>query len=645
MVIALTASPASARQFEGPPGASPQEAETSLPEPTIDSVLEAYREGKPPADLIAWIDGAQTTIDLSLDDVMKLRGAGLPVEVIAAMARTPGERLGSLIDALPASASGKTRERSGLSRRQILRMIHEGNPEPDILKAISEQGSKASLSLREALELQGQGVSPKLIAAMETGGPSAPPDSSSAAGAATAPPAQQVPTLDEILPPETSPSPSPSTEPPTLDQALTQEAPPEKGEGPEAIEGEEPAPTIEEALGEEEIAAPEEPGESPTYFFALSDPDGARLMIAPSSARVVDLLKQAKGAGRTPAQIKLAPGSWFLLVEKKPDDFDAELIPAIHTVLDGEGRTRTLIESGDIYYDARSCCLPRSLTGALSIARISEDQQGTILGDEFGGLPPYLWDGNRYLILSVREGKIRRAIKVYEIRRAAGESRTLTATFIPTSVPDPLAPRESPAAESMDEVEARARESWTAPSAAEMKGIGKIYGIPGEEISKIVPALTAAGKAIWRHTGGDGSVTFVAFSLDLGGRLQVEEYLYKKDGPFGMLATPAPPPPPHKRRKASRPSAAEARPLPDLARQLDPESLLPVLTLSNEEKTSVVVRLWDGDLFVVPPGTKREVSVSPGSGEIVVRSAENPEERRKVQAHFTYHARYTLRVD
>lgn len=642
---------ASARQFDAPPTAAAKagEEKPSTPAPTIEEILAAHRSGKPSAAIVSWVKASHASFHLTLEAVLELRGQGLPIEVISAMSGVPGEKLQRLVGETGRSpATGAASPRTGLSKRQILKMIHEGTPEPEIMRAIGEQGSKASLDLDEALSLQEQGASPALLAAIVTGtapalpavpqagSPEAPPAAAGAPRQAGGPaPPGQAPTLDEILGPEEA-----TEESPTLDEALG-EIEPEEEEAEPGPEEAEITMTLEEAIGEEEGAV--EPEALRTYLFALSDPSGARLFLAAASARAVDLLKQAKGAGRTPAQIELDPGAWFLLVEKKPDDFDAGLIPAIRTVHDGDGTTRTLIESGDIYYDAQRCCLPRSLAGDLAIARISEDQQGTILGDEFGGLPPYLWDGNRYLILSLREGRIRRAIKVYEIRKAVGESTTVTATFIPTSAADPLAPRAIPAAGAMEEAEAQARESWRAPAPADLDGIAEIYGIPGEDLSKLAPLLTSMGKAIWRQEGDDGSVDLVALSLDSIGGIRVEEYHYRKDGPFGMLSTPAPPA--IRKKKGAKPKVEIASPLPDVTRTADPGAFLPVISVSNGTKGAALVRLWNGTAMYVPAGETRDRMVSPGSGEIEARFASKPAEKRRVKAHFTYHARYKLRLD
>src|SRR5262249_61921312 len=115
------------------------------------------------------------------------------------------------------------------------------------------------------------------------------------------------PPLDEAVPDEEEPEPG---------QAEPGEAEPgEEKTAPPATEAAKPAPTLDEALNETEAETGAEPETLPTFFYALSDPPSARVYLAPSSARVADLLKQARPAGRTPAEIKLPPGPWYPLVE------------------------------------------------------------------------------------------------------------------------------------------------------------------------------------------------------------------------------------------------------------------------------------------------------------------------------------------
>ncbi|MBI3448583.1 MAG: hypothetical protein HY049_06685 [Acidobacteria bacterium] len=663
LLLAVPFSSLSARQFEPPPKSAGDPAEQAAPAPdesaapTVDSILEAHRAGKPAADIVAWIEGSGAHLSLSLAGALTLRRAGLPSEVIASASGENAARIDALLAKFPMVAPATAAGPGDLSRRQILKMLHAGTPEPEVLDAIASQGSKGSLSLHEAIALENEGISATLLVAIAGEGPRkgalAEIAAAAPAAAVTPPPAASAPepTLDEVLEAKAAAAPAAGGETaPTLDEALGGDEAPEAeepGETPEATP-DASAPTLDQILPEEEEEAAAEPPESiDTYLSVLSDPADSRLSIAPASTRLVDLLAQSKSAGRAPAQISLAPGAWFLIVEKRIDAFENGILPAMRTVLDGDGATRTLIASGDISYDAAACCAPKSLSGPLSISRISQDQQSAILGDEFDGLPPYLWDGNRYLILSIRDGRIRRALKVYVVKKAAGESRTLTATFLPTSSPDTLAaappPAEGETAVAPGEAEIFARESWTPPTRDELAPIARFYGVPTTDNAKLAAKLAATGKAVVRRDGDDGTVSLVAFSLDSNSRVRAEEFVYRKDGPYGALSTPVPPPPP-KHRKKAKPVTLPA-PLEAVQRVDDPTNFLPFLTVSNKSKSIALVRLWDGTAIFVAGGTSKDLTVSPGSGEIEARFGDNPAERRVVQAHFTYHEHYTLKLD
>jgi len=651
VIVILPVPGLSARQFEPPPRSAGEPADQAepasdeSPAPTVESILEAQQAGKSGAEMVAWIEGASARLNLSLADTVRLHRAGVPTEVLVAASGEKGERIDALLGAFPKAPPAHAGQGGDLSRRQILKMIHAGTPEAEVLDAIAAQGSSASLSLHEALGLADEGVSARLVAAIAGEGPGRP----APAAAAPPPPAATAavePTLDDLLDKGAATKAAvPGETAPTLDEALGGE----EDEETQKPEGE--APTLDQALsgepGEDEEASAGLPETLDTYLTVLAEPVDSRLAVAPASTRLVDLFEQSKGVGRAPAQISLAPGAWYVLVEKRIDAFEKGIVPAMRTVLDGDGATRTLIVSGDIYYDAGACCAPKSLSGPLSISRIPQDQQNSILGDEFDGLPPYLWDGNRYLVLSIRNGRITRALKVYAVKKASGESRTLTATFLPTSSPDtlaappPLAEGETPA--EPGEAETFARESWTPPSLDEIAPIARFYGVPAIDNAKLAARLAASGKAVIRQNGDDGSVSIVAFSLDSSSRVRAEEYHYRKDGPFGTLSTPVPPPPP-KHRKKAKPVTPPA-PLQAVQRVQDPVNFLPFLTVSNKSKSIALVRLWDGTAIFVAGGTSKDLTVSPGSGEIEARFGDKPAERRVVQAHFTYHEHYTLKLD
>jgi hypothetical protein len=646
LVAALSADLLPARQFEAP---SREGAAAEIPweEPTVEGILEALRSGKPPSAIVAWIEESGTAFELDLEEVIRLRAGGVPAEIVAAMARMPDEKLRSVLPEerdLPAPPSAP---RSGLSKRRLLKMIRSGVPEAEILDAVARQGSKASLRLDEAVALREGGASPALLAAIVTGvvpsatqgapAPAAAPGVAAGAAAPAASAAAPAANAEDALPAgeETE------DEGPLLDEFVDDVEAERDEEFPEESGPPEEAPLLEELL-EAEQEGPARPGEGAlSQVTVLSDPPGARVFVAPASARMGDLLRTARPAGRTPARLRLDPGAYLVLVEKRADGFDAEIVPALRTVHDGDGRTRTLIVDGDLYYDVERCCLPGSLSGDLVVSRVSEGRPGAFLGDEFGGLPPYLWDGNRYLVLGVRDGRIQRVVKIYEMRKSAGETRTLVASFVPSSADllalDPRVPEGRIAEE--------AAALWEPPEPAELEGLARIYGIPRADLDRLGPLLAASGKAHWRGEAADGGVTFLTLSLDAHGQLRLDEVHLRRDGPYGMLSTPAPPPPPKKKKgKKAEPAPVPPPPLASPVRRADPGVDLPVLEVENAAKSAAAVRLGDGTLVYVGPGEVREVTVGAGTLEVEARFEDRPLERRGVRAHFTYHARYRLRL-
>ena len=583
---------------------SPDDGDFSFDEyPTLEGLLAAHRSGRSSQELIAWIQENGAYISLNLDEAFQIHAQGVEFSVIAAMTQVPHEKVKALLGGARGELTIRAEPRHGLSRRDILKLLQEGATDEEVAARLVESGSKGDLSLEEAVELLDAGLSSATLAAI--GG---------------APAGSMQPEVQ-------------SGEPPLLDDLLAGAEPAEGG-----TDEAESALSLDEILTEGDSPEGEVPlavaatarDADPSEILILSDPPGARVMVAPGSSRPVDLLRHAKSLGRSPARSRLDPGSYYLLVEKQLDPFDDAIIPALRTVHDGEGRTRTLIESGKIYYDAQACCLPRSLGGEFHITRIGADQQGVILGDEFGGLPPYLWDGNRYLILSVEKGRIERIVKVYEVRKAAGERRTIVATFFSSSsdpllASSPVPPEEAP----LDSAP-----SWN-PDPSDLAGMAGIVGIPKEEVPRILAKLQSSGKAVYREDGEGGRLRIFAVSVDSYGRIRVEQSRLERSGPFEMYATA---PQPAAARDDADAGTAMARPI----RLPDPGVNLPLLSVTNSGGSPALITMGDGTIIFVAAGQTREVAVGPGSSSLEARFADRPGAPLKGHAHFTYHARYKL---
>lgn len=566
-------------QYDAPP--PPESAASGLDGyPTEEGVLAAVEEGESAGRIIAWIRENGAWFDLTLREALDLRARGVEPPVLAEMTQLSSRDMGSLMAELGYFRPGEEIPgKEALGRRELRKMIRKGAGEEDLLSAFQERGSQIDLKLEEAMALHADGLSPALLAA--------------AAGGILDQPEMAAAGEDAV----------------SLDEILAKAA----GEEEEDLE-EEPD------IWDEQLVA----GRM-NDLLVLSDTPGSRVSVAPAGARLADLLRMADSRGRTPARVKLSPGEWFVLVEKPLDEFDERVIPALMTVHDQAGRTRTLIENGRIFYDADACCLPRSLSGPFTISRISANQQGLVMGDEFLGLPPYLWDGNGHLILLVDQARVRRIIKVYRITKADGEGRTLVATFVPSSR-DPMSvePLEPVSPESE-----AAYAEWTTPSNADLDGISAIYGLPRDRTSRIRTLLEIQGKATWASRDSKEGLRLVTLSLDTLSRLRIHEISLGLEGPFGMHAT-------------STVEIPTAEPLTPPTRILDDDLNLPLLTVENTTESNAVLRLEDGAVLYIPAGESRETGLSPSSFTYQVRFAEGGGSPRNGAARFTYHSRYRL---
>lgn len=574
--------------------------------PSLEGVIAAHESGKTDGEIIAWLRDNGAYIPLSLDEALQLKARGVSPELCAAMSQLPPAKVKSVLREFADVYIARAEPRRGLSRRQILKMLDAGASDEEVAAAVAEQGSRADLSLEEAIELQEKGLSGATLCAVARGAPAPAPSATQARAQDQAGP----PSLDDIFA-ETAGE-DEEEEVPLLDDLLD-----------DSYEDEE-----EEPAEPRTAAAPA--AENPSEIVVLSDAPDAKAFVAPGSARVVDLLRSADSIGRTPARSRLDPGPYYVLVEKRLDPFDHAIIPAFRTVHDGSGRTRTLIESGQIYYDTDECCLPRSLEGEFSITRISENQQGVILGDAFDGLPPYVWDGNRFLVLTVEGARVTRIMKVYEIRKAAGERQTVVATFTP-SHRDPLLAKPAPA-----EADGKDEPLVTfAPDPAELTGVAEILGVAAQDMPRIHAKLRESGAAVYRQEDTEGRIRMIAFNVDGYGRLGVRQSWLEKSGPFGMYATSAPPAP-------SPAPKADSAALPAPERTADPNVNLPFLSVTNSGGTPALLMMGNGTAIYLGPGQTRQTTVAPGATTLEALFADRKGAPRKGRVTFSYYFRYTL---
>lgn len=576
--------------------------------PTIEGIRKARQAGHPVSLILSWIREYDAVFPLDLDEAVQLRAEGVEVPIIAAMAGMPAPRVADLLGTLETVYVARPGPRQGLSKNRLLKMLELGAPEEEILRAIAENGSRAEISLEEGVKLLEGGASPRLVVAIARG--VVPPEAASRVAVDP-----NAPLLDDLLGVEEEPS--AAGEPLDLDEIF------------------------------EEAGVAAEPRGGP-QLVVVSDPPGSQLFVAPGNVRPDDLLKMSRPEGRTPVSLGTVPGTWWVLVEKRLDEFDTSIIPAVRSVHDGDGTTRTLIHSGTVYYDVQRCCQPMGLGGPVKITRIGENQPGVLLGDEFEGMPPYLWDGNRFFIMRVEDGRIRRVIKVYDVSRAAGEELTLSASFIPAMV-DPLS---HPA--SMEAVSTRARATWEVPPEEDMRGVARITGIPEEEVSRIRQRLLETGKALWKEETGEG-LRILALALETEGRTRLHEVKLERTGLYGRLATPGLREPEiagagerqdtesaRSDRAAAPKAEKEPKPLPAIRRVRTPETEIPLLRVINEGASAALVRLDDGLIIYAEPGEAVETPVSPGTTWVEARFDAEGADLLHGRISFSYKSTYTL---
>jgi hypothetical protein len=631
VVVILTCSLASA-QFDDQP-VTGSRGFSYADYPTLEGVLAAHHAGEPAARISRWIVENGAYIPLNLDQSLQLRAQGLDPRVMASMVRVSRRQLGAFLEAQEKVYVVRGEERRGMSRRQILKMVKRGATNEEIAESFAQSGSRADFSIEEALELWRQGISPATLSSAGRG-----IDSSREPDQEDAPmESDSVLSLDDIPDPD---------EPVSLDAIFA---------GGEDEEFDDEAIDLDSIFDDTELddegylddagyedlysLGDDSVSDLTTELLVISDLPGARVLIAPGSIRHADLLRQARGAGRTPVLADIQPGAYYVLVQKELDSFDDSLIPAFRTVHDKSRDTRTLIESGIVYYDVQDCCLPKSLHGDFEISRISADQQGMILGDEFNGLPPYLWDGNRFLVLEIEKGRVRKVLKVYRARKSTGEGRMIVASFVPASG-DPLQYTPGHSDKYAEAAPRTVDQSWTPPDSLDVEGIGKIYGIPGAEVGRMMELLQTTGKATWRDKSDDGILRVLSLTLDTYGRTRLQKATLKQSGPFQMFAT---------YQAAGRDgmdagdgSAAADRALGPLEKAVEPSSGLPILTVSNSTKSGALVQIGDGTVLYLRAGQSREITVAPGSSILEARFATAPGKALRSRAHFTYNSKYRL---
>jgi hypothetical protein len=665
VLLLLLWSDATLRSQEPPPQppAQPQEAQAEEGEVlTLYEIFQMLQAGTPPSSLIARVEGSKAQFDLTVENVVMLRKFGASPQLIRLLARGGVPAAATAPAPLPDETAARPPQANpdALTAKKVLRMHRKGVPAAEIAAMVVSHGLKEPPDLDQLLEYRSQGVPAVVIVAM-AGGPApnlAPAPAPGQASGSPAPEAREesrkerplkvadirkmiangqeppavvasirergirgAPTLDEVM--ELRRLGATDEVLAAINQAAALAA---RNQQSEEEAGTEPA--------EASPAPPLAPAESADTFSVYSMPAGASVYLSSARTRLEESLQHGYLAGRTPLSLTLAPGDYTVIVQKEAGDFEAGLLPAWRTMHDGPG-TRTVLDNADLTFDPASCCLPGSLSGTVDLHPVPEDQSRVIIGDEFDGLPPYLFDGETLQIMRVRGSAVTHVMKVYHVRKTAGQPRLLASTFV-AAEGNPL-----DASVVADRGAGMPFEALvTAPeldylgSAPGLTALASTLGFEADHLGAGVAMLRRAGKAIL-HQQLEGEIRLLVMAIDYGGRLRVTDRTVRPIDPFA-----APPAHTGKKKKVAPPTPPP--PLPGIERTVVPGLGLPRLSVDNATKHGLALLFSDGQFCFVPPSTTREFVVDPGTFDVKALSPRASGAAPEGRIHLSYHARYAM---
>ena len=660
--LIMAALPGSTAAQNNPQGttATPQTptAHSELPGMTLGQVMEMLRAGKTPQAITAQVRLSGSVFDLSLEDAIRLVKMGATPDLIQAMTRQstpPATEQTPPPVTLPAAPVGT------LTPKKIVKMHQKGMTPDEIAQEITAKGLKEPLELDQVLQLGAEGLPSSILIAMTTSGPpatSSEPAVPPAAGTETAevaanaalPPLKtsEIRTMLETRQPSESIITAIETRgieaPPSLveavelrklgatdeiitainDAALDLSAEDETQE-----EATEPSPS----LASQVSALP--PAVNDETLTVLSQPAGARVYLSPSRTRMQERFRHDYLVGRTPVMVTVPPGDYAIVVEKRAGTFEAGLLPAWRTMHDRAG-IRSILDETELTFDPVKCCLPGSVSGNVELRPVPEDQPRAIIGDQFDGLPPYLFDGETLQILRVRHTMITETMKLYQVRKTAGQPRVLIATFVP-SEGDPLElepPSDVTPPATFDAELDQPALQYLGDDPGQ-RGLAEALGVETEHLAKAIPVLKRVGKVIL-HQQVPGGVRLMTLAIDYNGRLRATDQTIRPENPFAeepvkkgkkKKPTPAPPPIPG---------------LPTLERIVVPGLGTPHLSLVNTGPDPIALLFDDGEFCFAPSDATIECIIDPGTHQ--VRAMSGGEVKGGGQVHLSYHARYTMKV-
>lgn len=570
---------------------------------TVARVLQLLKERTPAGMLLNQIQRSRSRFDLTIDDVIRLRKAGATPAMVALMAGTAAPPVPAAPEPAAEPVPPARPSPDSLSVKQVLKLYRKAMPIEEITAQIAARGLREVPVLDELLAQRERGLPAAIVRSMAGAGPQP------AAGATVAAvPRATAPATGAGEAPVTAEEPDEAAPPPTED-----------------VEDEE------DDVAERGARLLTPAGEGVDRLLVASVPAGARVYISSLRTRRDEAFDHDYLVGRTPLALTLEPGDYQIGVQKEAGAFEEGLLPAWRTIHDLPS-SRSILDDARLTFDPDACCLPGTLEPTVNVHPVPGDQPLAIIGDQFDGLPPFLFDGEQLQILDVRKTRITRSMKLYALRKNPGQSRVLIATFVPAEG-DPLSP-ESPADDPLGE---EPFAPWLAQPGLEFlstpQGIVDLaaaLGVETQHLGDAIPMLRRAGKAIL-HQQIEGGVRLAILAVDDDGRLRLTDQKVRPADPFA-------PPPPKKKKKTVAPPPPPP-PLPLLERSVIPGLGLPRLVIENTRERGLGLALGDGELCFAPAKTTRECVIDPGTHDVRVLGGPTPAEG---QLHFSYHARYSV---
>ncbi len=385
------------------------------------------------------------------------------------------------------------------------------------------------------------------------------------------------------------------------------------------------------------------PGDLPNVrrdtILVTSVPAEAEVYIAPAGMPRNEIFAKHYLVGRTPVAVPVAPGRYNVIVRKRAGNFEQEMIPAWRTLHDGED-ARLLLDNADLTFDPKACCMPGALDDTVQLTLLARDSSGVPLGDRFDGFAPYLFDGEALQILSIAEGSVQATSKLYPVDKGSHEPIIVVATFFQADA-NPLDTSllgEEFAAAAFDGFLTDPALSFLSDP-AQVTSLAGALRIQPQEAASAIAMLRRTGKGIVPQSAAPGR-RLVILSVDSPGRIHLHDATIRPADPFAAPEEASAPK--KKKKKKAPPPPPEPPPLPELRRHVIPGLGQPRLIVNNTTRTDTALIFSDGQLYFVPANTEREFVLDPGTYVVRLAAPGHNGPEPQGQLHFSYQARYTM---